>query len=334
MTHDLIVIGGSSGAVQPLIALVGALPADLPAAIFIVVHVRPDAPSHLPAILNRSGALPAAHAVDGEPIRRSRIYVAPPGLQTYVHRGRITVRRGPHENSSRPAIDPLFRTAAHHYGPRVVGVVLSGSLDDGAAGLLAVKNGGGVAIVQDPDDAEFADMPANAKARTVVDLTVPADQLAAHLVGLVRSDDAGERIPREVPLETGEETVDGEASKNSEELGVPSGLTCPDCHGALWEIDDGSSVRYRCRVGHAYSQESMIAAQNDSVERALWAALRALEERGALIDKLAGSARRRGHETIAKLFESRLRAIDHDVRTLHDLIVSGGTLEPVGQDAI
>src|SRR5215831_16955329 len=117
MAHDLIVIGGSSGAVQPLIALVGALPADLPAAIFIVVHVRPDAPSHLPAILNRSGALPAAHAVDGEPIRRSRIYVAPPGLQTYVHCGRITVRRGPHENSSRPAIDPLFRTAAHHYGP-------------------------------------------------------------------------------------------------------------------------------------------------------------------------------------------------------------------------
>jgi two-component system chemotaxis response regulator CheB len=270
-----------------------------------------------------------------EVIRRSRIYVAPPGLQTYVHRRRITVRRGPHENSNRPAIDPLFRTAAHHYGPRVIGVVLSGSLDDGAAGLQAVKNGGGIAVVQDPDDAEFGAMPANAMARTAVDLKVPVDQLPARLVELVRAGRGGEQLPVEVPLETNEEMpAESRSSNRSEELGVASGLTCPDCHGALWEIDDGPSVRYRCRVGHAYSQESMIAAQNDSVERALWAALRALEERGALIHKLAAGARRRGHESVAKLFEARLHGIDHDVQTLHELSVSGGALEPVGQDGI
>src|SRR5437870_1753485 len=132
MQRDVIVIGASSGGVDALVKLVGTLPPGLPAAVFVVLHVRPDVPSQLPAILNRAGALPAAHAVDGEPIRRGRIYVAPPGLQTYVHRGRLSVRRGPQENSSRPAIDALFRTAAHHYGPRVIGVVLTGSLDDGS----------------------------------------------------------------------------------------------------------------------------------------------------------------------------------------------------------
>src|SRR5207247_2125761 len=179
MPRDVIVIGASSGGVDALIKLVGKLPPDLPAAVFVVLHVRPDVPSQLPAILNRAGSLPAAHAVDGEPIRRGRIYVAPPGFQTYVHRGRISVRLGPQENSNRPAIDPLFRTAAHHYGPRVVGVVLSGALDDGSAGLEAIKRAGGIAIVQDPDDAAVSDMPANALDRADVDHRLRADELGA-----------------------------------------------------------------------------------------------------------------------------------------------------------
>src|SRR5262249_59401689 len=135
MPRDVMVIGGWSGGVEALVKLVRPLPPALPAAVFVVVHIRPDAPSQLPAILNREGRLPAAHAVDGEPIRRSRIYVAPPGMQTYIHHGRISVRRGPQENSSRPAVDPLFRTAAHHYGTRLIAVVLSGERDDGAAVL-------------------------------------------------------------------------------------------------------------------------------------------------------------------------------------------------------
>src|SRR3954468_24417635 len=170
--HDVVVIGASSGGVEALAKVLGSFPVDLAAAVFVVLHVNPDAPSFLPSILNRAGRLPAAHAVDQEPIRRSRVYVAPPGGQTYVHRGRLAVRRGPYENLHRPAIDPLFRTAAHHYGPRVIGIVLSGGLDDGSAGLMAVKRAGGVAIVQDPEDAAFPSMPRSALERVEVDFCV------------------------------------------------------------------------------------------------------------------------------------------------------------------
>jgi two-component system chemotaxis response regulator CheB len=334
MPRDVVVVGASSGGLDPLTTLVAGLPASLPAAVFVAMHVRPDVPSHLPAILNRAGSLPAAHAVDGEPIRRGRIYVAPPGFHTYVDRGRIRVARGPRENSSRPAIDPLFRTAAHHYGPRVVGVVLSGALDDGSAGLQAVKNGGGGAIVQDPCDAEFPDMPANACERTEVDYSVPAHELAARIVELVNGDGASDRLPREVPIETVEETPPGERPPRSDDLGPSSGFTCPDCHGALWEIDDGETVRYRCRVGHAYSEDAMVSAQSDSVERALWAALRSLEERAALIQKLAENARRRGHTAVAGLFDARSRQMEGDIKAIHDVITNGQVLEPVGHDGI
>jgi two-component system chemotaxis response regulator CheB len=333
MPHDLVVVGASSGGLDPLMKLVGGLPASLPAAIFVVLHVRPDAPSQLPAILNRAGAIPAAHAVDGEPIRRGRIYVAPPGFQTYLHRGHLEVARGPQENSSRPAIDPLFRTAAHHYGPRVVGVVLSGALDDGSAGLQAIKRAGGCAIVQDPADAFFPDMPKNALDRTDVDYSVPADQLAARLIEIVGSDGNPE-VPLEVPLETVEETPAGQRIPRSEDLGPPSGFTCPDCQGALWEIDDGQTVRYRCRVGHAYSEDAMVSAQTDAVERALWTALRALEERVALVQKLADNARRRGHGAVAALFKARSDKMDADIRAIHDVITNGQALAPVGHDGI
>src|SRR5438874_2736813 len=176
--HDLIVVGASSGGVEALTTLVAGLPSSLAAAVFIVLHVRPEGPSFLPAVLNRAGQLPVAHAVDGEPIRRGRVYVAPPAHQTYLQRGRIAVRQGPQENLHRPAVDPLFRTAAHHYGPRVVGIVLSGVLDDGSAGLLAVRHAGGVTIVQDPSEALFGDMPANAFEAVGPDYCVPVADVA------------------------------------------------------------------------------------------------------------------------------------------------------------
>ena len=334
MPHDVVVVGASSGGLDPLTKLVGGLPADLPAAVFVVVHVRPDVPSHLPAILNRAGLLPAAHAVDGEPIRRGRIYVAPPGLHTYVHRGYIRVARGPYENSTRPAIDPLFRTAAHHYGRRVVGVVLSGALDDGSAGLQAIKRAGGCAIVQDPGDASFPDMPASAIERTDVDYRVPAEDLARRVVEIVHCDGSSEVLPVEVPLETVEEAPPGERAARSEHLGRPSGFTCPDCSGALWEIDDGAGLRYRCRVGHAYSEDAMVSAQTDAVERALWSARRALEERAALIHKLADHARRRGHEAVATIFDGRSRQMDADIKAIQEVIAIGRTLEPVGHEGM
>jgi two-component system chemotaxis response regulator CheB len=332
--HDVVVIGASTGGVEALTRLLSKLPDDLQAAIFIVLHVNPDAPSYLPAILNRAGRLPVAHAVEGEPIRRGRVYVAPPGQQTYVHRGRISVKLGPPENLHRPAIDPLFRTAAHHYGPRVIGVVLTGARDDGSAGLLAVKRGGGVAIVQNPADAAFPAMPANAMERVEADYCVSMEELGPLLVTLIVSEVTALGHPQEVPLETQDEAEHPAESHRSEELGTPSPFTCPDCSGTLYEIQEGGTTRYRCRVGHAYSEETMARAQASSVERALWTAMRALEERAALTRKLAGNARERGHQTVATMFEDRSRQVDRDIEAIHGLIVGGHSLEPVRQDGI
>jgi two-component system chemotaxis response regulator CheB len=329
--HDVVVVGASSGGVEVLATLVSGLPEDLPAAVFIVLHVRPDAPSQLPAILNRAGRLPVAHAVDGEPIRRGRVYVAPPGLQTYLQRGRISVRRGPQENLHRPAVDPLFRTAAHHYGARVIGVVLSGALDDGSAGLLAIKRAGGIAVVQDPDDATVGGMPTNACAQVAVDHCVPSPLLPPLLVELVGSA-AQPDLGAEVPLETFEEAGPSAPFLRSEQQGSEAALSCPECQGTLWQIKDGDTLRFRCRVGHAYSEGAIDRAQSESAERALWSALRALEERVALMRKLSSGARRRGHAAIAALFDERSEQIDRDMMAIHDLIVNSSTLEAVGQE--
>jgi two-component system, chemotaxis family, protein-glutamate methylesterase/glutaminase len=330
--HDVIVIGASSGGVEVLTKLLGRLPPDFPAAVFVVLHVRPDAPSYLPAILNRVGGLPVSHAVDREPIRRGRVYVAPPGFQTYVQRGHIGVVRGPRENLHRPAIDPLFRTAAHNYGERVIGIILSGSMDDGAAGLLAVKRAGGIAVVQDPSDAQFPDMPTNAMERADADYCVRVEDLAPLLTSLVKKDDGTPVLPAEVALETYQEAEQPIEAMTSEELGPPSAFTCPDCQGTLFEIEEGGVVRFRCRVGHAYSAEAMDKAQREAAERAMWSALRALEERSGLMRKLADHADRRGHTAVATMFLERATEVDRDVDAIRALITTGATLEPVGQE--
>jgi two-component system chemotaxis response regulator CheB len=331
--HDIVVIGASSGGVEVLTEIVAGLPRDFPAAVFVVLHVRADVPSFLPGILNRAGRLPVAHAVDEEPIRLGRVYVAPPGFQTYLHLGRLSVRRGPRENAHRPAIDPLFRTAAHFYGPRVVGVVLTGAMDDGSAGLLAIKRGGGIAVVQDPVDAMFSGMPTSALAVVEADLLLKAGEIATGLVDLVSSDSPVGFMPAEVPLETAEESPARGVALRSEELGPPSAFVCPECSGTLYEIDEGPLLRFRCRVGHAYTEEAMASAQDRSVERALWTALRALEERSALFMKLADFSRRRGHEAMVQMYEKKAREIETDVKTLHELISTGRTLEPMSQNA-
>jgi len=334
MSHrDVIVIGASSGGVEALSIIAAQFPADFNAAVFVVLHVPDDRQSQLPTILNRAGALPVAQAVDNEPIRRGRIYVAPPGMQTYVHKGRISVKRGPRENMHRPSIDALFRTAAHHYGPRVIGVVLSGALDDGAAGLVAIKHAGGIGIVQDPAEAKMPDMPAAALERANADYAMAAEAIVPLLLTLVR-DDVASDLPVEVPLETAEESAVHEHFQRSEQLGPASNVTCPECSGSLFEIEDGSSIRFRCRVGHAYSEDAMLHAQGDSVERALWTALRALEERVALMNKIADYARRRGHNGVARLFLDKSEQVEADVKAIHDVITNGRTLEPIGQNDI
>jgi two-component system chemotaxis response regulator CheB len=335
MAHrDMVVIGASSGGVEALVALLAGIPDDFPAAIFVVLHVRPDLPSQLPAILNRAGHLPASHAVDAEPIRRGRVYVAPPGMQTYVHHGRMSVQRGPLENLYRPAIDPLFRTAAHHYGPRVIGVILTGSMDDGSAGLLAVKRGGGLTVVQDPVDAAFSAMPGNAIKAVSPDHVVPLREIAPLLNELVSQHIGHHGLQKEVALETAEEAPPGAPFQRSEEQGSPSNLACPECHGTLWEKEEEGAIRFRCRVGHGFSQGAMIKAHTDSVERALYTSLRALEERVALLQKLATHARERGHAAVATLLEERLGRVGDDVKVLHGVIKNGSSLDAIGYDSI
>jgi two-component system chemotaxis response regulator CheB len=330
MAHrDIVVIGASSGGVEALTNLVAGLPERVPAAVFIVLHIRPDAPSQLPAILNRAGRLPAAHAVDGEPIRLGRIYVAPPGLQTYVERSRIGVRRAPAENLHRPAIDPLFRTAAHHHRGRVIGIVLSGQRDDGTAGLLAIRRGGGLVIVQDPVDAMFPSMPVNAMESADADYCVRSAEIGPLVARLVGQQLAAPALAVEIPLETVEEAHNSAAALRADQLGRPSSLTCPECQGALWEVAAGSHLKYRCRVGHAFSEQTMLAAQSESIERALWTALRALEERSATMRRAAEHARERGYLSVASSFDERSERIESDVRMLHDLITNGRALEPM-----
>jgi len=275
--RDIVVVGASAGGVEALTSLVRALPGDLPASVFVVLHLPATGSSALPDILSRAGRLPASHAKDGEPIEQRRIYVAPPDYHLLLRAGHVRATRGPRENGHRPAVDPLFRSAAFEYANRVVGVVLSGALDDGTAGLLAVKSRGGVAIVQHPEDALYPGMPHNAIEHVEVDHVLPAADIGETLGRLAAepaTDPAGagsDDMQTKVELEGfSMEAIEGGHP------GRPSGFSCPDCNGVLWEIRDGGLVRFRCRVGHAWSPESLLTQQSESLEAALWVALRTL----------------------------------------------------------
>jgi two-component system chemotaxis response regulator CheB len=287
-------MGGSAGAFEALMRVAEELPEDLPASILIVQHLAPHQPSHLPQLLQRRSRLVVAAAADGEDLAHGRVYVAPPDCHLLVERGRVRVVRGPKENRFRPAIDPLFRSAAFAYGPRVIGVVLSGSLGDGAAGLWAVKTCGGVTIVQDPQDAAFSDMPSHALATMRADHVVPAGEMAPLIARLTRqkaSNGAPTAPRKDLAIEVDFAEKNERDIRDMDALGKPSAFTCPSCHGSLWSMDDGELLRFRCHVGHAFSAESLLDAQSEAVEDALYSAVRALEEKAAasrsLGDRLA-----------------------------------------------
>lgn len=254
----------------------------------MVLHVSPDFPSMLPKILGRAGPLPAKHAQDGEPIRPGQIFVAPPDRHLLLQDGTVRVKRGPRENRHRPAIDPLFRSAAKIYDSRVIGVILSGQLDDGAAGLHAIRSTGGIGIVQDPEDASAGQMPRSALLYGGADYVLPVDQIGAQITDLVN--DCGRDAMKSEKSER--ENVHNDPTENlyvsrpNEGHGVPSAFSCPECGGVLWELHEGELTRFRCRVGHAYSIASLAEEQTDGVENALWAGMRALEEKAALAARL------------------------------------------------
>ena len=306
--RDIIVVGASAGGIEALIHLVRELPADLPATLLVVVHIQPDAPSALPAILQRSGALPASHPRDDEMIRQRHIYCAPPDRHLIVRRGQVQVTRGPRENRFRPSVDVLFRSAALAYGRRAIGVVLSGSLDDGAAGLAEIKQAGGVALVQDPADALFSSMPEHALMATDVDACLPVATIAERLVELVYEPlelEGAEDVNDDAAWETDAAALDPSAQSEDGHPGQVAPYGCPECAGTLWQIEDGKLIRFRCRVGHAYSANTLMQEMSETLEEALWIALRVLRERESLSRRLLSRAESTGLVGVRERFAAQ-----------------------------
>lgn len=285
--HDVIVIGASAGGVQVLLELAAGLPRGFPACVLVVLHVGTHR-SLLPELMRARGVLPAAHARDGQALQPGHIFVAPPDHHLLVEDGHLRLYRGPKENHARPAIDPLFRSAALELGPRVIGVILSGGMDDGTAGLQAVKNCGGLAVVQAPDDAECRDMPCSALAHVQVDACIPGAALASTLVDLVGARAGPEvAVPASLAVEQALSTGIGDPMEHLNTIGERSRFSCPECSGVLWEIAGVRPRRYRCHTGHAYTLRSLAQSQDGSTDAALWSAMRALQEREALLRTLA-----------------------------------------------
>jgi len=280
--------------------LFAALPADYRAAIFVVVHVAPETPSVLPAILDRLSALPVSVAKAGAPVRPGTAMIAPPDMHLVLDRDRVRLVNGPRENRHRPSIDVLFRSAAVAYGSRVTGVVLSGMKDDGAAGLWAIKRRGGAAVVQEPSDAEYPEMPRSAMDLVDVDACVPARDLASTLIRMAADSTAkpNEAAPASIEAEARMIEQNDSSMAELDALGQRVPLTCPECGGALWEIHEGGP-RFRCHTGHAYSLATLADEQSMQVEAALWAALRRLEESERVAQRMASYARIRGNASLA-----------------------------------
>ena len=323
--RNIIVIGCSVGGVEALQQIVANLPSDFHAAVFVVLHVAPQSKSVLPDILNRSGRLAASHAVDGEAIRPGHIYVAPPDNHLMLERNKVRVVRGPKENRHRPAIDPLFRSAARWFGPRVIGVILTGALNDGSAGLVAIKHYGGLAVVQDPQDAMCSDMPRSAMENVKVDYVVPLSAIPPLLEELVPQQVSGNGAGRgsRADKETKIAELDMNAVENENRPGVPSPFSCPECGGVLWELVGEEMLRFRCRVGHAYTAESLSTEQTETVEGALWAAMRALEEGASLGRRMSEKAKKRGNPGVSKRFEESAEGKMEQAEILRKLILEG-----------
>ncbi|MCW6007863.1 chemotaxis protein CheB [Micromonospora sp. CPCC 205371] len=313
---DVVVIGASAGGVEALQSVMSRLPSDLPAAVLVVLHVPRSAPSALPRILDRAGPLPARAAVDGEPLRMGHVHVAIPDHHLLIIGGRIRLSRGPAENGHRPAIDPLFRSAARVYGPRAVGVILSGARDDGAAGLLSIARTGGTVVIQDPADALHPSMPLAALERVSSDHVVPAAKIGDLLAELAGTgvEYAAPSDPRRLDAEV---AMADSAPLTAEDLdATPGGYGCPQCGGALFEIEEASVPRYRCRIGHAWSPDSLLEEQAIATESALWMALRALEEKSSLGRRMAAGGADR-YRVVAEDAE-------HAARLIRDLIARFG----------
>ena len=323
--RHLVVIGTSAGGIEALRQLVADLPADFPAAIAIVMHTSPQSPGVLHDILERSGRLPAINPGTIERLEGGRIYVAPPDFHLLVEPGRLRLTKGPRENRFRPAIDPLFRSAAQVYGPRAVGVILTGNLDDGAAGLWAIKKLGGIAIVQDPADAMFPSMPTSALANVTPDHVVPLPAIAPLLVRVTEAaplEDTRPAVPEHVEVEVNIAREEHPIEAGLGRISTPSPFTCPECHGVLMRLEDEGRIRFRCHTGHAYSAESLLAELRESIEAALWTTIRAMQEGDLLMRELASHLETAHGSTEAHELTREAERVARQAGALRDMVTS------------
>lgn len=322
LKRDIVVIGASAGGVETLSRLVKLLPSDLPATLFVAVHFPSFSTSVLPKILSRSGSLPAMHPEDGQEFQPGKIYIAPPDYHLLVWPDRIRLSRGPRENGHRPAIDALFRSAARSCGRRVVGVILSGTLDDGTAGLAVIKSLGGTAIVQEPEEALFDGMPRSAIENVAVDYILKLTDITSVLVEITHSSVKEEDIVSgEIDKEALIVAQDKAKLERGERPGNPAPLTCPDCGGVLWELRNDKLIRFRCHVGHVYSSDSLVAQQSDEVEKALWSAVRTLEEKAALARRMAVQANQQNRFMSEAQFRKRADEAERHATLVRQVIL-------------
>jgi two-component system chemotaxis response regulator CheB len=320
----LVVIGASAGGVTALLQITEALPRFFAAPVCIVQHIGGN-PSLLPELLRFRGPNHAMHAEDGQRLTTGTLHVAPPDHHMLVDGDTLRLTHGPKENHARPAIDPLFRSAALSFGPQLIGVILTGQMDDGTVGLKAVKECGGTAIVQDPNTALEPEMPRSAMRNVKVDHCVPLAEIApllTRLIGMPPETDGRplpvpENIVREVSINRGDASVE-----DLKPIATPSTLTCPDCGGSLWEMNEARPLRYRCHTGHAYSSLSLAQAQKDAAEHALWSSVRALREREMLLRRMAGVAAAMGDNAQAAAAQAQAERVNEQAHALQEFAES------------
>ncbi|MBO2011291.1 chemotaxis protein CheB [Hymenobacter negativus] len=324
--RDIVVIGASAGGVTALLDLVAALPHDFPAPILIVQHVAAYAQSFLPQLLSRVSPLKARHAQDGDSIEPGTIYIAPPDHHLLMEGDTLLVTRGPKENRFRPSIDALFRSAAYTYGPRVIGVVLTGYLDDGTSGLWSVQRMGGVTVVQDPHDAEAPAMPANALEFVKADHVVPLAEMSTLLTRLTLEPAPAKPHVTKSELDLLQIELTIAKHDNAFEMGIIkkgelTPFTCPDCHGALTQLVEGKMLRYRCHTGHAYTVNALLSEVTQSVESMLYQSMRGLEETKMLLNNLADYFTKNQEPKVADLFSRKAEQTGKQARVVHDSIM-------------
>jgi two-component system, chemotaxis family, protein-glutamate methylesterase/glutaminase len=333
LVTSVVLIGASAGGIEPLIRVIEGLPAHLAAPVLIVVHIPPDAESRLPEILQRRSAMPVAHAVNGVPLEPGRVFVAPPDRHLMLSDGVGRVVRGPRQNRHRPAIDTLLRTGAHVAGPDAVAVILSGAAGDGVAGSIMIANRGGQVFVQDPAEALFPGMPAKVLDAVPGATTLPVDEIAAAVEDVVgRGAEIRTMRPAARPTDQEDEIMDEISGPAPIESGRPA-YSCPDCGGVLEEIVDEGPLRFRCRVGHEFYSDDLGSAQWATLEDALWAAVRGMEENAELSSRLARIADENSSPRSAERHRDRAAEVQAQSRVIREFLLRpGATSAAIEQD--